>query len=66
MIAYRAETRMMPAVADAQGKKQPSRRFLAELFQSEADIAPEPDNGILRIRIIGTASGAAMRRSPGS
>jgi len=56
MIAYRAETRMMPAVADAQGKKQRPRRLLAELFQSEADIVPEPENGILRVRIIGTAS----------
>ncbi len=56
MIAYRAETRMMPAVADAQGKKQRPRRLLAELFQSEADIVPEPENRILRVRIIGTAS----------
>ncbi len=47
---------MMPAVADAQGKKQRPRRLLAELFQSEADIVPEPENGILRVRIIGTAS----------
>ncbi|MCY4463701.1 MAG: hypothetical protein OXC26_25400 [Albidovulum sp.] len=46
----------MPAVADAQGKKRCPRRFLAELFQSEADIAPEPDYGILRVRIIGAAS----------
>ena len=56
MIAYRAETRMMPAVADAQGKKQRPRRLLAELFQSEADIVPEPESRILRVRIIGTAS----------
>ncbi len=39
MIAYRAETRMMSAVAAAQGAKQRPRRPLAELFQSDADIA---------------------------
>lgn len=58
MIAYRAETRMMPAVADAQGRKQRARRPLAELFQADADIIPEPENGILRVRILGTASDA--------
>ena len=58
MIAYRAETRMMPAVAEAQGTKQRPRRPLTELFQSDADIVPEPENGILRVRILGTASNA--------
>ena len=58
MIAYRAETRVMPAVAAAQGSKRRSRRPLAELFRSEADIVPEPESGILRVRILGTASNA--------
>ena len=58
MIAYRAETRMMAAVAVAQGKKQRPRRPLRALFQSDADIIPEPDAGILRVRILGTASDA--------
>ena len=58
MIAYRAETRMMPAVAAAQGGKRRPRRPLAELFRSEADIVPDPENGILRVRILGTASNA--------
>ncbi len=58
MIAYRAETRMMPAVGLAQGKKQRPRRQLADLFQSAADIIPEPDKGVLRVRILGTASQA--------
>ena len=49
---------MMPAVADAQGRKQRARRPLAELFQADADIIPEPENGILRVRILGTASDA--------
>lgn len=56
MIAYRAETRMMAAVAGAQGAKQRPRRPLAELFRSDADIIPDPDRGVLRVRILGTAS----------
>ena len=58
MIAYRAETRMMPAVAAAQGSKRRPRRPLAELFRSEADIIPDPENGVLRVRILGTARNA--------
>ena len=58
MIAYRAETRMMPAVAGAQGSKTRPRRPLAELFRSDADIIPDPENGVLRVRILGTASNA--------
>ena len=59
MIACRAETRVMPAVAQAQGKDQRSRRHLRALVQTAADIIPEPDNGILRVRILGTASDAS-------
>ena len=53
---------MTPAFADGRGNKQRSRRLLAELLQSEADIAPEPDSGILRVRVFGTAgtSGGAV------
>ncbi len=58
MIACRAETRMMPPVAQAQGVRQRPRRPLAELFRSEADIIPEPESGILRVRILGTAGNA--------
>ena len=58
MIAYRAETRMMAAVAAAQGRKQRPRRSLGALFRADADIIPEPDAGILRVRILGTASDA--------
>ena len=58
MIAYRAETRMMSAVAGAQGRKSRPRKNLGALFRSEADIIPEPENGILRVRILGTANDA--------
>ncbi len=54
----RAETRMMTAVAQAQGTKTRPRRPLAELFHSAADSIPEPERGILRVRIFGTASTA--------
>lgn len=56
MIAYRAETRMMPAVAQARGRKQRPRRHLRALLQADADILPEPERGILHI--LGTASNA--------
>ena len=65
MIAYRAETRMMPVVAQAQGKTQRPRRHLRAIFQSDADIIPEPSNGILRIRILGTASDAGDNATAG-
>ncbi len=58
MTACRAEARMMSAVAAAQGAKQRPRRPLAELFRSDADIIPDPENGVLRVRILGTASNA--------
>ena len=58
MIAYRAETRMMAAVADRQGVKQRPRRTLGALFQAAADIIPDPAAKILRVRILGTASNA--------
>ncbi len=58
MIAYRAETRMMSAVVAAQGVKQRPRRPLAELFQSDADLIPDPEHGVLRVRILGTACNA--------
>ncbi len=47
----RAVTRMMPAVAQAQGTKTRPRRPLAELFHSVANSIPEPERGILRVRI---------------
>ena len=58
MIAYRAETRMMPAVAQTRAKIQRPRRHLRALLQADADVIPEPGDGILRVRILGTASDA--------
>ncbi len=45
MTACSAETRMMPAVAEAQGRKTRLRCPLTELFQSDADNIPESESG---------------------
>ena len=46
MTAYRAETRMMPALAQMQGKKTNARKLLSAVMTSDADILPDPDNEI--------------------
>ncbi|MDE0307554.1 MAG: hypothetical protein OXI87_22135 [Albidovulum sp.] len=40
------------------GGRSGARGRLGALFRSEADIIPEPDKGVLRARILGTASNA--------
>ena len=42
MIAYRAETRMMLPVMQAQGKKAHPRKLLRALLAADADILPDP------------------------
>ena len=61
MIAYRAETRMMPAVTATQGKKPNARKLLRALLTSDANIIPEPQAGILRVQILGLANDALDR-----
>ncbi len=46
---------MMAAVAAAQGQQPRPRPPLKALFQSDADILPGPEQGILRVRILGTS-----------
>ena len=55
MVAYRTEIRMMLPVIQAQGKKLQSRKLLRSLMTADADILPDPDNGILRVHIPGLA-----------
>ncbi len=65
MIACRGGTGMMPSVAEAQGVR---RCHLAELFRSDTDIIPEPENGVLRVCVPGTVSeagAAAIAGLPG-
>ena len=61
MIAYRAETRMMTPVLTAQGKKPNARRLLRALLTSDANIIPQPDEGILRIQLLGLGSDSCDR-----
>ena len=61
MIAYRAETRMMAPVLTAQGKKPNARRLLRALLNSDANIIPQPDEGILRIQLLGLGSDSCER-----
>ena len=61
MIAYRAETRMVPAVAGAQGKKPNPRKALQALFGADANIIPDHDRGTLTIQILGWGSNCVDR-----
>ena len=61
MIAYRAETRMMPALNRAQGNPPNARTLLRALLTCDADIVPEPHDGILRVRFLGLGNPACER-----
>ncbi len=61
MIAYRAETRMMLPVMQAQGHKPHPRKLLQALLTADADILPDPGNGLLRVHILGLANDACDR-----
>ncbi len=61
MVAYRAETRMMGPVIECQGKKPNARKLLQSLFTSEADILPDRENKILRVRFLGLGSDSCER-----
>ena len=56
MVAYRAETRMMGAVIECQGKKPNARKLLQSLFACEADILPDAEEKILKVRFLGFGS----------
>ena len=62
MIAYRAETRMMLPVMQAQGKKTHPRKLLRALLAADADILPDPASGVLRVRILGLGNDACDRQ----
>ncbi len=61
MICYRAETKMMQAITEGQGRRQDGRKLLAALMRADADILPESDKGILRVRIPGLSNKAMDR-----
>ena len=62
MIAYRAETRMMFPVIQAQGKKPHPRKLLRALMTADADILPDPANSALRVRILSLENDACDRQ----
>lgn len=51
MIAYRAETAMIPTLKDSKTDSAEVRRLLQDLFKADADILPDVDNGILLVRV---------------
>jgi hypothetical protein len=55
LIAYRAETAMMGFVVGPAMDTAAARRLLQDLFVTEADILPEPENGRLRVRVHGAS-----------
>ena len=54
MIAYRAETRMVLAVASAQGKITNPRKALQALFEADASVIPDRAEGSLKLQILGS------------
>jgi transposase len=62
MIAYRAETAMVPHLRDEHADTPAVRTLLQDLFRASADIIPEPDHKRLRVRIHRASRPATDRR----
>lgn len=56
MIAYRSETAMVNIVREVMSRDNDARSLVRSLYQLEGDIIPEPENGILRVRLHHTAN----------
>jgi transposase len=61
MIAYRAETAMVGLITGPTVDSSDARRLLQDLFVTEADIQPEPENQQLNIRVHSASRPAANR-----
>ena len=61
MIADRAEIRMMQPLITGPGKDRSARKLLRALLTSDANVIPEPEAGILRVRFLGLGSDACER-----
>jgi len=61
MIAYRAETAMAMILREDLGRPDDARPLLKDLYQSEADILPDNENGILYVRVHHMANSRANR-----
>jgi hypothetical protein len=51
MIAYRAETAMASIVREELARTDDARSLLRDLFCSEADLSPDPGNGVLEVQV---------------
>jgi hypothetical protein len=51
MIDYRAETAMSTMLKEFLHRNQDARPIIRELFKTEADIAPDPETGVLNVRV---------------
>lgn len=61
MIAYRSETAMAGFLISKTVKMSDARRLLQDLFVSDADILPDTDNNLLRVRIHNASTPVANR-----
>jgi len=61
MIAYRAETAMVGWINGPKVDSAAARRLLQDLFVTEADILPEPENKQLNIRVHSASRPASNR-----
>lgn len=61
LIAYRAETALVGIVREKLARHDEGRVLIQDLCRSEADIIPDPDNGILNIVIHGMATPRSNR-----
>jgi len=62
MIAYRAETSMGNLLKDEITDMASARRLLQNLYVTEADILPQPENGRLLVRIHNASRPAANKK----
>ena len=55
----RSRVNWMSGFLPARGDGQRPKKILRSLFNADADIIPEPENGILRVRVLGLPNNAA-------
>jgi hypothetical protein len=51
MVAYRAETALASVVREKLARTDDARSLLRDLFRSEADLEPDAEQGVLRVKI---------------
>jgi hypothetical protein len=51
MIAYRAETALASIVREELARADDARSLVRDLFSSEADLSPDPKNGVLEVQV---------------